>query len=72
MELSCIMNILPCYLVYPCDGFRTIECLCLVNRPSVEVEWLIAAHDRAPSRYGGSMWIMLTIGFMARETGWGN
>jgi hypothetical protein len=32
-----------------------IKWLCLVNRPSVDVEWLIAAHDRAPSHDGGSM-----------------
>jgi hypothetical protein len=27
----------------------------------VEDEWLIAAHDRAPSHDGGSMWFMLAI-----------
>jgi hypothetical protein len=55
MEPSCIMNILPCYLVYPRDGIRLIGWLCFVNRPSAEVEWLIAARDMAPSHYGGSM-----------------
>jgi hypothetical protein len=40
---------------------------------SVEAEWLIATHDRAPSHDGGSMWIMLVIGFVALcETNWGN
>jgi hypothetical protein len=29
--------------------------------PSVEAEWLIAAHDRVPSHDGGSMWFMLVI-----------
>jgi hypothetical protein len=72
MEPSCIMNILPCYLVYtPRDGIRTIEWL--INRPSVEAEWLIAAHNRVPSHDGGSMWFMLAIGFVALcETGRGN
>jgi hypothetical protein len=27
----------------------------------VEAEWLIAAHDRAPSHTSGSMWFMLAI-----------
>jgi hypothetical protein len=30
---------------------------------SVEDEWLIAAHDRAPSHDGGSMWFMLVIDY---------
>jgi hypothetical protein len=45
------------YLVYLFEGNRMIEC-----RPLVEAEWLIAAHDRAPSHDGGSMWFMLVIG----------
>jgi hypothetical protein len=55
MEPSCIMNILPCCIVYPHDRIGMIEWLCVVNRPSVEVEWLIDAHVRAPSHNGGSM-----------------
>jgi hypothetical protein len=40
---------------------------------SVEDEWLITAHDRAPSHDGGSMWFMIVIGFVAlSEIGWGN
>jgi hypothetical protein len=50
-----------------------IEWLCLLNRQSVEAEWLIAAHDRARSLDGGSIWFMLMIRFVALcETGWGN
>jgi hypothetical protein len=29
---------------------------------SIEVEWLIAARNRAPSHDVGSMWFMLAIG----------
>jgi hypothetical protein len=50
-----------------------IEWLGLVNRPSVEIEWLIATHDRAPSHDGGFMWFILAIGFVALcETGRGS
>jgi hypothetical protein len=50
-----------------------IEWLCLLNSPSVEAEWLIAAHVRAPSHDGGSIWFILAIRFVALcETGRGN
>jgi hypothetical protein len=59
--------------LHPRNGIRTIEWLCLVNRPLVEVDWLIAARDRAPSHDGGSMRIMLATEFVALcETGRGN
>jgi hypothetical protein len=39
----------------------------------VEDGWLKAARDMVPSHDGGSMWLMLAIGFMVQfETGWGN
>jgi hypothetical protein len=67
------MNILPCYLVYPRDGIRLIGWLCLVNRPSVEAKWLIAACDRTSSHDGGCICFMLVIGFVVlHETRQGN
>jgi hypothetical protein len=38
---------------------------------SVEDDWLIAAHDRAPSPDGGFMWFMLAISCDLCETGRG-
>jgi hypothetical protein len=40
-------------------------------RSSVEDEWWIAAHDRAPSHDDGSMWFMLAISywFMGDQAG---
>jgi hypothetical protein len=33
---------------------------------------LIVTHDKAPSHYGGSMWFMLAIRFMAVRIGRGD
>jgi hypothetical protein len=37
-----------------------------------EDEWLIAAHDRAPSHDGGSMWFMFAIDYGLWEIERGN